>query len=115
MKEEFQQFWDYVSPWWAGAFLDGWCRRASYSQIELVKRVARMLRGHRGLILNWFRARNAFFSGGVEGFNGKARVSTEMACGFATFKNLQTVLDHRLGDLPEPEFTNVVFLRGEKD
>ena len=25
-KEDFQQFWDYTSPTWAGKFLDEWCR-----------------------------------------------------------------------------------------
>lgn len=109
MKEEFQQFWDYASPWWAGVFLDAWCRRAMLSKIEPVKRVARMLRNHRELILNWFRARKEFSSGVVEGLNGKARVSTKMAYGFGTFKTLQTVLYHRLGDLPQPHFTHEFF------
>ena len=109
MKEEFQQFWDYVSPWWAGVFLDAWCRRAMYSQIEPVKKVARMLRSHRELILNWFRARKEFSSGVVEGLNGKAKLSTKMAYGFGTFKTLDTVLYHRLGDLPRPKFTHEFF------
>ncbi len=28
LKEEFQQFWDYDSPTWAGKFIDQWCRKA---------------------------------------------------------------------------------------
>ena len=27
LKEDFQQFWDYDSPTWAGKFLDDWCRQ----------------------------------------------------------------------------------------
>ena len=42
-----------------------------------------MLRSHRDLILNWFRAKGQFASGIVEGFNGKARVITKRAYGFA--------------------------------
>jgi len=89
MKEEFHQFWDYKTPWWAGVFLDAWCRRAMYSRIEPIKAVARMLRGHRELILNWFRAKKEISSGVVEGLNNKAKLSTKMAYGFGTFKTLQ--------------------------
>ena len=109
LKEEFQQFWEYVSPWWAGSFLDAWCRKAMYSKIEPVKKVARMLRSHRELILNWFRAQKEFSSGVVEGLNNKAKLSTRMAYGFGSFRTLEIVLYHRLGDLPEPEFTHRFF------
>ena len=27
LKEDFQQFWDYDSPTWAGKFLDRWCTK----------------------------------------------------------------------------------------
>jgi transposase len=109
MKEEFQLFWEYVSPWWAGRFLDAWCRRAMYSRIEPIKEVARMLRGHRELILNWFRARKEFSCGVVEGLNNKAKLTTRMAYGYGSFRTLEIVLYHRLGDLPEPGFTHRFF------
>ena len=64
-----------------------------------------MVRSHRDLILNWFRARGQFSSGVVEGFNGKARVITKRAYGFRTSGALEVALYHALGDLPEPEFT----------
>ena len=109
MKEEFQLFWDYVSPWWAGKFLDAWCQRAMYSKIEPIKDVAKMLRNHRGLIMNWFRAKKEFSCGVVEGMNNKAKLSARMAYGFGSFRTLEIVLYHRLGDLPEPEFTHEFF------
>ena len=109
MKEEFQQFWEYESPHWAGVFLDRWCRKVMYSKIEPIKKVARMLRGHRDLILNWFRAKKEFSSGVVEGLNNKAKLSTKMAYGYGTFKILEMALYHRLGDLPEPEVTHRFF------
>ena len=56
-KEYFQFFWGYRSPYWAGRFLDQWCLRTMRSKIGPMKRVARMLRGHRPLILNWFPAK----------------------------------------------------------
>ena len=65
-----------------------------------------MVRSHRDLILNWFRARGQFSSGVVEGFNGKARVITKRAYGFRTPGALEVALYHALGDLPEPELTH---------
>jgi len=115
MKEDFQQFWDYVSPYWAGAFLDAWCRRAMVSRIEPIKKVARMLRSHRELILNWFPAKKGFSSGVVEGLNGKAKLSTKMAYGYGSYEGLELALYHRLGDLPEPEFTQQVLLKRLKN
>ena len=65
LKEDFQQFWDYDSPTWAGKFLDEWCRQTMRSRIEPMKKIARSLRAHRELILNYFRAQKLFSSGVV--------------------------------------------------
>ena len=106
LKEDFQFFWEYVSPTWAGKFLDRWCTRALRSRLEPMKKVARTLRNHRDLILNWFRAKEALSSGAVEGFNNKAKLTTRTAYGFRTFDAAQIALYHALGDLPTPEFTH---------
>jgi hypothetical protein len=47
------------------------------SRIEPMKKVARTLRAHRELILNYFRARKEFSSGVIEGLNNKAKVTME--------------------------------------
>jgi len=109
LKEDFQFFWEYVSPYWAGVFLDRWCTRAMRSRIAPLQKVARMIRRHRELILNWFRAKKAFSSGVVEGLNGKAKVTTRNAYGFRTYKTLEIALYHSLGALPEPECTHRFF------
>lgn len=106
LKEEFQFFWGYVSPHWAGRFLDAWCTKTMRSKIEPMKKVARMLRGHRELLLNWFRAKGALSSGVVEGFNGKAKLIAKRAYGFRTFRAQEIALYHALGALPEPKFTH---------
>ena len=106
LKEDFQSLWGYVSPYWAGQFLDRWCTRTMRSRLDPMKEVARMVRSHRDLILNWFRARGQFSSGVVEGFNGKARVITKRAYGFRTSGALEVALYHALGNLPEPELTH---------
>ena len=109
LKEDFQFFWSYRSAYWAGQFLDRWCTRAMRSRIEPMKQVAKMLRNHRELILNWFRAKKVFSSGIVEGLNGKAKVTTRKAYGFKTFKTLELALYHNLGVLPEPEIAHKFF------
>jgi len=106
MREDFQRFWEYSSPTWAGKFLDEWCRRTMRSQIEPMKRVARSLRDHRDLILNWFRARGRISAGTVEGLNNKAKLTTRKAYGFRIYETIEIALYHTLGALPEPEFTH---------
>ena len=69
LKEDFQQFWRYNSPRWAGMFLDFWCRQTMRSRIEPLKKIARTPRAHRPLPLNYFKARKRFSSGVVEGLN----------------------------------------------
>ena len=51
LKDDFQSLWGYVSPYWAGQFLDRWCTRTMRSRLEPMKDVARMVRSHRDLIL----------------------------------------------------------------
>lgn len=106
LKEDFRSFWDYFSPYWAGRFLDRWCSRAMRSRIEPMKKVAKTLRKHRGLILNWFRAKGMISAAAVEGFNNKAKLTTRKAFGFRTFNAIEVALFHTLGDLPEPPMTH---------
>jgi transposase len=103
LKETFAYFWHYKSVIWAGGFMDYWCSRAMRSRLEPMKRVARMLRAHEPLILNWFRAKGEISSGAVEGLNNKIRVVTRRSYGFHTFKAMEIALYHNLGHLPEPE------------
>jgi transposase len=105
-REDFQRFWEYASPAWAGKFLDEWCTRVMRSQLEPMKQVARTLRNHRQLLLNWFEARGTISSGVVEGMNNKVKLTTRKAYGFRTFEAVELALYHNLGALPEPEFTH---------
>jgi len=106
LREDFHQFWEYVSPGWAEKFLEDWCTRTMRSQLEPMKKVARTLRNHRELILNWFRAKGALSSGVVEGFNNKVKLTTRKSYGFRTYEAIETTLYHNLGALPEPEFAH---------
>ena len=104
LKEEFDFFWDYVSPAWAMKFLDRWCTKVMRSRIGPLKDFVQTLRAHKTLLENWFKARKAGISlGAVEGLNNKARFTTKKAYGFRTTRIAKIALYHALGDLPEPE------------
>jgi transposase len=92
MREDFQQFWNYKSAAWADKFLHDWTIRTMRSRLEPMKRVAKMLRSHKDLILNWFRANGELSSGPVEGLNNKAKLAIKKAYGFRTLNCLQTAM-----------------------
>jgi transposase len=106
LKEAFAHFWTYHHPRWARAFLDTWITRALRSRLDPLRKVARTLRVHERLILNWFEWKKAFSSAAVEGLNNKARVVTRRAYGFRVFSAMEVALYHTLGKLPEPELTH---------
>ena len=102
LKESFRRFWLYRSPTWAAAYLKAWTTRAMRSRLEPMKKVARMLRAHEELLLNYFHAKRQYNSGVVEGLNNKARVSLAHSFGHRSSEILKLVLYHALGKLPEP-------------
>jgi len=106
LREEFQRFWAYASPAWVGKFLESWCTQALRSRLTPMKKVVKSLRRHRPLILNWFLALGAISAGIVEGFNGKAKLTTRKAYGFRTPEGIEFALLHVMGNLPEPESTH---------
>src|SRR5438067_9568369 len=77
------------------------------SRIEPMKKIARSLRQHRELILNYFRAGKLVSSGVVEGLNNKAKVTLRKSYGFRTYRVLQLPSTTSLGKLPEPESTTI--------
>ena len=109
LKEDFQRFWDYNSPTWAGRYLDFWCQETMRSRIEPMKKIAKTLRAHRELILNYFKAKKQFSSGVVEGLNNKVKVTMRKSYGFRTFRITELALYHALGKLPEPKLTHEFF------
>jgi transposase len=106
LKESLRHLWTYKSLVWAKAFLDYWCNLAMRTRLEPMKRVARMLRAHEELLLNWFRAKGEISSGAVEGLNNKIRVVTRRSYGFRTYEAMEIALYHTLGRLPEPPWTH---------
>ena len=106
LKESFQLLWEYSSATWAGKYLDAWIARVMHSRLEPLKTVARSLREHRELILNWFTAKKEFNSGIVEGLNYKIKLSLRKAYGYRSLDVAEIALYHALGKLPEPKVTH---------
>src|SRR5450755_4090365 len=79
------------------------------SRIEPMNKIARSIRQHRELILNYFRTQKLISSGVVEGLNNKAKVTMRKSYGFRTYRVLELALYHSLGKLPEPESTHDFF------
>ena len=104
LREDFQRFWEYQRYDFADKFLENWVTRTLQTDLEPMKKVAKMLRSHKPLILNWFKAKGRLSSGAVEGLNLKAKLTMRKAYGFRTLKCLQIALYHELGKLPEPEY-----------
>ena len=77
LKEDFQQFWECRSPTAARKHLARWCRRAMRSRLEPMKKVAKMLRRHRPLVLNWFRTGKELFFGRRGGNEPQSQTGSE--------------------------------------
>jgi len=106
LKESFQLFWDYESPYWAEWYLEKWCKRAMRSRLEPIKKFVKTIRTHQPLIMNWFKAKKAYSSGIVEGMNRNVNLVTRKAFGFRSYEVLKIALFHTMGCLPEPESTH---------
>jgi transposase len=106
LVEGLQAMWEYRSAQYAGKFLDAWCRRTMRSRLEPLKKVAKSLRQHRELILNWYRARKLYNCGIVEGLNLQVKLRFRKAFGYRVFSVMEVALYHQLGHLPEPKLAH---------
>jgi len=79
------------------------------SKIDPMKKVAKQIREHKELMLNWFEANGDLSSGIVEGFNKKAKLTMRKAYGYKSSKLLKISWYHALGDLPYPKLTQSFF------
>ena len=66
-----------------------------------MQKVAKLLRKHQPLVLNWFHTGRAFSSGAVEGMKNKAKVALRRAYGFRSYKSYELALFHTLVHLPQ--------------
>jgi transposase len=106
LKEAFQPFWTYKTRWGAERFLKTWTTRAMRSKLPEIKKVAKRLRRHHELLLNYFSFKERLSNGIVEGFNLKAKLTMRKSFGFKRFATAEVALFHTLGNLPVPPATH---------
>ena len=71
--------------------------------------MAKQIRKHKPLIINWFEAKGQFSSGVVEGFNKKSKLTMRKSYGFKSPDTIEIALYHALGALPEPKSAHRFF------
>ena len=79
LKDDFMDLYTYRREGWAKRFLEGWLRRAMYSKIEPIKKVARMIRSHLDGVLGWVQWRIS--NGRLEGMNNRIRLLSHRSFG----------------------------------
>ena len=79
LKDDFMDLYTYQKEGWARRFLTGWLRRAMYSKLEPIKKVARMIRNHLKGVLGWVRWR--INNGRLEGMNNRIRLLSHRSFG----------------------------------
>lgn len=79
LKDDFMDLYTYQREGWARRFLEGWLRRAMYSKLEPMKKVARMIRSHLEGVLGWVRWR--INNGRLEGMNNRIRLLSHRSFG----------------------------------
>lgn len=106
LKEAFGHFWTYKTRWGAERFLKTWLTRAMRSKLPEIKKVAKRLRKHQDLLLNYFSFKERLSNGIVEGLNLKAKLTMRISFGFKRFETIEIALYHTLGNLPVPPATH---------
>lgn len=88
IKENFRHFWTYLSRAWGERFFKQWYSWAIRSQLDPIRKVAKMLKNHLDGLLNYFdhRVTNAT----SEGFNSRIQSIKSAARGFRNFENYRT-------------------------
>jgi len=82
----------------------------SSPQQSVVKKIARTVRAHRSLLLNYFKAKKQFSMGCYLELNNKAKVTMRKSCGFRIFRILELAVYHSLGKRREAELTHDFFI-----
>jgi len=106
LKEAFNHIWTYKSRWGAQRFLNAWLARVMRSRLPEMKKVAKRLRKHQDLLLNYFSVKERLSNGPVEGMNLKCKLTMRKSFGFRNFRTIELALYHALGGLPFPPATH---------
>ena len=97
IKETFDHLWDYHYPACARRFFNDWYGWARRSQLEPVKRVAKMIKTHFENIITYLKHRIS--NATTEGFNGVIQSIKANARGFRNFQNYRIAILFQCGKL----------------
>ena len=104
IKELFRDFWDCQSVAEGRDFFGRWYAWAIRSQLEPVKKVARMFKRHLDNIVTFFE--HHLSNGSIEGLNNKIQSLVKKACGYRNLERFKTDIFFHLGGLslyPAPQ------------
>ena len=97
LKDNFEHFWDYISPGHASNFLNAWITRALRSRIESMKEFALMLRRHQENILSFIKA--PVTNAKAEGLNRLLKIIKNRSSGFKNLQGFENMIYLCVGDL----------------
>ena len=97
LKDNFEHFWDYISPGHAANFLNTWITRALKSRIDSMKEFALMLRRHKENILSFVT--NPVTNARAEGINRLLKIIKNRASGFKSLQGFKNMIYLCAGDL----------------
>jgi len=102
LKESFQLFWSYRSPFHAKRFLQNWLWQAAHSRIEPMTKFAQMVKTHVEGILAWTALHIS--NGMSEGINNKVKLISHRAFGYRTATHFIAAIYHVCADLALPDW-----------
>ncbi len=102
LKESFQLFWGYRSPFHAKRFLNHWLWQATHSRLKAMKKFAELVKTHIDGILAWTTL--PVSNGMSEGLNNKVKLISHRAFGYRTATYFIAAIYHVCGDLDLPDW-----------
>jgi len=103
LKESFQLFWGYRSPFYAKRFLNSWLWQAAHSRLGPMKKFAQLVKTHIDGILAWTTL--PISNGMAEGLNNKVKLISHRAFGYRTAAYFIAAIYHVCADLELPDWS----------
>ena len=100
LKDEFEQFWEYLMPAAAERFLKSWTTAALRSRLEPLRRFVHTLRRHASGILGFIDT--GLTNAVAEGLNRLVRIVNNRASGFRTLDAFTDMIFLTVGDIDIP-------------
>lgn len=97
LKEQLRGLWSYRSLGWARKFFEAWYAWAIRSQLEPVRKVARMIKARLANVLTFCRL--PISSAVAEAINGRIAAIKRRACGYRNRENFKTAIYFFCGGL----------------